>query len=993
MYFFLGLLFVGVGAIPLISTLVKSGRLDRSQVVSRLRRDGFILVVDILLLIAINVAFEYYTQLAWFDSVGYSERFWKVFVTVIGLFFAGALIGFVLFFAVLRYSFKRVIPSAVKFVPLGLALIAGVILGVWSAGLWKTFLLATNIPPGTATDPVFGQSIGFYLFGLPFYAALLGWLGFVFGTLFVIVLMLVLYRVRGGTESIDEVPHGGQAGVGSLRLPLLLTAAAIFILFAANSYLDVFRLLYSQSGAVTGAGWTDVHVRRWANVASIVFFATIAAMLIASAFSPKALRRLFFIRMEGSGIVVSPKTAIIPAILIGALIVFNSILPALFQSLVVSPNELTLERPYIKHNIEFTRAAYNLGGGSVQERNYTVGRNVTQQVIDDNQSTMKNIRLWDSRALRDNLRQQQEIRLYYSFPDVDVDRYTIDGDYQQVMLSVRELDKSSLAPKSQTWLSRHLIYTHGYGLVMTPVHAFQAEGTPKLIIQDIPPRISVSGLKITRPEIYYGELTNDHIYVKTTQKEFDYPSGSDNVYTTYKGNGGVPIGGMLRRFIFGWKYDGYQQIFSDYFTPDSRIMFHRNIEDRARMIAPFLQFDQDPYPVLTKEGRIKYIIDAYTTSSRYPYSEIYDGTYGRFGGVNYIRNSVKVVVDAYDGRVDFYVMDPNDVIIRTYESIFPGLFKPFSAMPDDLKHHIRYPVGLMTVQADVYATYHMTDVNTFYQREDVWQFATERYRQNFQVVEPYYAMVQFPTAEDAPGTAKGVEFSLILPFTPKNKNVMNAWMAGRCDLPNYGKLTVFPIPKGIEVLGPRQIEARIDQNTEMSRSLSLWSQRGSQVIRGNMLAIPLFQKQTLYIMFVEPVFLEAEGAQLPEIKRIVLADQQRVVWSDQFQTSVDALLSGNMPTESASTATVAAAQPAANAPSESVPPAAQAPPTVPSAGMPSAGMPSAGGLPALAAQAAAAFEKYQNNLSNGNYEAAGRALDELSGVIKQIRRQEKGGGS
>ncbi|WP_455381430.1 UPF0182 family membrane protein [Salinispira pacifica] len=1000
MYFFLGLLFVAAGAIPLIRTLTKTKELDRTQIVSRLRRDGFILVIDILLLIAVNVAFKYYVQLTWFQSVGYSTRFWTVFVTVIGLFFAGAAITFLLYFPVLRYGFAKVAPAAVTFVPLGIALIAAVIMGVWSAGMWEPYLLVSNMPAGSVFDPVFGQSISFYLFGLPFYAALLGWLGFLVGMLLVLLLLLVIYRVKAGVDSIHQGEAPSRAGVASLRMPLLLSLAAVFVILAVNSYFDIFRLLYSQSGVVTGAGWTDVHVRRWANVASIVLYGGTAMLLVAGAFSATALRRIFAVRMEGSGIVISPKTLIVPGTLIGALILFTAIIPALFQSLVVSPNELALERPYIEHNIDFTRAAYNLGSGSVQERQYKVGRNVTKAVIDANQPTMNNIRLWDWRALRDNLRQQQEIRLYYSFPDVDVDRYTINGNYEQVMLSVRELDKASLAPKSQTWVSRHLIYTHGYGLVMTPVHAFGSEGTPKLLIKDIPPQVNAAGLNVTRPEIYYGELTNDHVYVNTTQKEFDYPSGAKNVYTTYKGKGGVPIGGLVRRFIFGWKYDGYQQIFSDYFTGKSRIMFHRNIEERARIIAPFLRFDQDPYPVLTKAGRVKYIIDAYTTSSRYPYSEIYRGTYGRFGGVNYIRNSVKVVVDAYDGSIDFYVMDPNDIIIKTYRNIFPGLFKPFSDMPEDLKHHIRYPVGLMTVQADVYGTYHMTDVDTFYQREDVWQFATERYRQNFQVVEPYYAMVHFPSAEGGRNDS-GVEFSLILPFTPKNKNVMNAWMAGRSDLPDYGKLTVFPIPKGIEVLGPRQIEARIDQNTEMSRALSLWSQRGSQVIRGNMLAIPLFSGQTLYIMFVEPVFLEAEGASLPEIKRIVLADQERVVWSDEFDKSTEALLGRNV-----QAATVAAVQPsstqqstpqaaAANAPSAPGPGTSTGAPG--GAGAPAGGAAPGGtglqglGLPALATRAAEAFQRYQKGLSQGNYEAAGKALDDLAGIVRRIQQAENGG--
>jgi hypothetical protein len=616
----------------------------------------------------------------------------------------------------------------------------------------------------------------------------------------------------------------------------------------------------------------------------------------------------------------------------------------------VSPNEITLESPYIRHNIDYTQRAFALDESNLTQEQFPVGRNITPEVVNDSREMLDNVRLWDPGALRDNLRQQQEIRLYYRFEDVDIDRYRINGDYTQMMLSVRELEKSQLPPSAQTWVSQHLKYTHGYGLVMLPVHEVLEQGGPRLLIRNIPPEVEVEGLQVTRPEIYYGERTTDHVYTNTTQQEFDYPSGEQNVFTDYEGEGGVVMDNFVKRFMYAWKFDGHRQLFSGYFTGDSRILFDRHIVERARKVAPFLLYDEDPYPVLTPDGRIKYIIDAYTASANYPYSERYAGSLGKFGGANYVRNSVKVVVDAYDGSLQFYAVEPDDVILSTYDRVFPNLFTPFEEMPEHLQNHVRYPADYFTVQAEMFRTYNMEDVNAFYQREDVWEFATERYRGGFQAVRPYYIMMEYPDSDR-------LEFVVMIPFTPKNKNVINAWMAGRSDMPNYGEITTFTMPKGVEVLGPRQIEARIDQDSQMSRTLSLWSQRGSEVIRGNLLTIPLFEEGQLYMLFAEPIFLQAEGAELPEIRRVALADQDQVVWAETFDASLQKLV-GRLRT------TAAAAE---DAPAE----AAAAAPVAPQ-------------MQQLIDDAVSAFDTYKDELADGDFSAAGEALDELNSLLQDI---------
>ncbi len=947
MFTFLGVLFVIVGTLPLIGTLRKASQLEESVLKRRVATGAVVLVVDILALIAINVFFHFYTEYLWFHSLGYENRFFLEITSKVFLYLAGAAVAFVLLYVPLRLVLGPGASKPARTTVLLVSLAIGLLMGLWTGGMWSRYLLFANQAASGVRDPVFGMPINFYLFSLPFYGGLTGY----FTSLF-----LVSGLTTVAAASLQINARSGQSGavrqwLGPVRRIVLLLASALFVVFALNTVLNVYRILYSTHGAVHGAGWTDVHVRTIGYYITIAVYLGVAAVFAVGAFSDRVLLRVFALQRlpETGAIRARGRSLIAPGAVIAGLILVNSAVPSLVQNLVVRPNEITLESEYIPHNIQATQAAFNIDEKTVEERTFPVGRNISREVIDENSSTLANIRLWDWRALIENLRQQQEIRLYYEFHDVDIDRYTIDGEYRQMMLSVRELEKNELDPSSQTWVSRQLKYTHGYGLVMLPVHEFLPQGRPDLLIRNIPPVVNVESLQVTRPEVYYGERTAEHVYVKTTQQEFDYPSGDENVYATYEGEGGVTIGGFLREFMFAWKFDGVRLLFSGYFTPESRIMFRRRLKERIEMLAPFLMLDRDPYPVLTDEGRIKYIVDAYTVSSGYPYSQPYAGALSRFQGLNYMRNAVKIVVDAYDGSVDFYVYDESDVIVNTYRNVFPELFRSAEEMDDFLREHVRYPADYLTVQADVYGTYHMDDYQVFYQREDVWQFATERYRESFQMVEPYYVMVNLPNGP-------GLEFVIMIPFTPKNKNVINAWMAGRSDVPNYGKIIVYTLPKGVEVLGPRQIEARIDQDTDMSRMLSLWGQRGSEVIRGNLLAIPLFANETLYVIFAEPIYLQAEDAALPEIKRVALADQDDVVWAETFDQALDRLVGAAPRPEPA-------ASPMAAAPAE---------------------------VQSLAEQAAEEFDAFTQSLGRGDYAGAGESLDALAGTMEQLSGQVAG---
>jgi uncharacterized protein len=551
---------------------------------------------------------------------------------------------------------------------------------------------------------------------------------------------------------------------------------------------------------------------------------------------------------------------------VGVYLILGGLLPGIFQRVLVAPNELARERPYLANNIEMTRKAYGLD--KISERDFPFKEEVSYEDVQNNPETIDNIRLWDWRPLEQTFNQIQSIRLYYEFFGIDVDRYHLNGNYQQVMVSARELDSNRLAQEAQTWVNERLTFTHGYGAVLSPVNMVTDDGLPYLSIKDIPPVSSVD-LNITRPEIYYGEKTEKYVIANTDNREFDYPLGDENVYTHYEGTGGVSISSLWRRLMFAIQFADVNILLTGSINADSRIMLHRNVVDRTREIAPFLVYDSDPYIVISEEGKLYWIQDAYTISKYFPYSKPYSPLF------NYIRNSVKVVVDAYNGDVDFYIVDPEDPIIQVYDKIFPDLFKSIDEMPGSLHSHIRYPEDLFRVQTEMYSDYHMQNPDVFYNKEDYWNIPKEIYHGDEITMEPYYVIAKLPDFEEE-------EFILITPYTPTNKNNMIAWLAARNDEEKYGELLVYKFPKDKLVYGPMQVEALIDQDSEISQQITLWSQSGSTVIRGNILVIPIEDS----VLYVEPLYLRAEQGEIPQLRRVIVSNGSDVRMAEDLKTAL-----------------------------------------------------------------------------------------------------------
>ncbi|CAB3652558.1 UPF0182 family membrane protein [Paraburkholderia rhynchosiae] len=730
------------------------------------------------------------------------------------------------------------------------AVIVGLLLAATEISSWDIALRFVYQVPYGEHDPIFGKDISFYLFSLPAYVTLKNWL---LRVVFCSVIVAgAVYGLRGDI-ALERPPRSLSPAAATHGSALL---GLFFAVKAWSWWLDRFLLLYGDNGVVVGAGYTDVHIRLpvlW----MLVGLATASAVAL-------------WVNMRW-------RSYRLPAAL--ALLVFGSsfgfavIYPALFQRFYVKPSELRLETPYIKHNIALTRQAYGLAQIAVQP--FDAGQGLTLDSLQANRATIDNIRLWDVQPLMDTYAQLQEIRTYYKFLSVDIDRYQLDTGYRQVMLSARELDPAMLPANAQTWVNLHLIFTHGNGVVMSPVTEKSIEGLPSLYLYDIPP-VATGGPAIHEPRLYFGEGGQDYIIVKASVAEFDYPKRKDNIYTTYSGRDGVAIGSAARRSLFAWQFDDPNILLSGYITDESRILFHRNIQDRVRTIAPFLTLDHDPYVVASK-GQLFWVQDAYTVSRWFPYAQP-----GFGDGANYIRNSVKVVVDAYNGTVDFYVSDPADPLLRTYERIFPGLFKPFDAMPADLRQHVRYPEDLFLTQAQLYRTYHMDAPEVFYNREDLWQFPRELGAMDGGsaaiTMPPYYTIMRLP------GDARA-EFVLMLPMVPSQRENMIAWLAARCDPSEYGKLIVYTFPKDKLVYGPFQIEARIQQNTGISQQISLWNQMGSRVIRGHLVVVPIENS----ILYVSPLYLRAASGQLPELKRVIAAYGDRVVMEETLDEALAAL--------------------------------------------------------------------------------------------------------
>ena len=635
----------------------------------------------------------------------------------------------------------------------------------------------------------------------------------------------------------------------------MILIALILLLKAVGYLLDSYELVYSSRGAAFGASYTDIYAILPA-LRILTALALVAAVLCVLQMSRPGFRYLI------GGV----------AVLVLVHAVGLNLYPSLIQRFHVVPNEVEAEKPFIERNIKSTRLAYGLD--KVESKDFPAEEKLTAADLKRNESTIKNIRLWEHRPLLATYAQLQEIRTYYKFVDVDNDRYMINGTYRQTMLSARELSHQHLP--SRIWINEHLTYTHGYGLVFGPVNQVTPEGLPEFFVKDIPPVVTIESLKITRPEIYYGELANDYVFVKTTARELDYPAGDQNIYTSYEGRGGVPIDSFWRKLLFSAHQATLRIALSQDIVGQSRILLHRQIQERVKKIAPFITFDRDAYLVIAQGGRLFWMIDGYTISDRFPYSEPM-----RRRGMNYIRNSLKAVVDAYNGTVNFYLSDPEDPIILTYGKIFPELAKPLDQMPEDLRAHIRYPQDLFTIQAHVYATYHMQDPQVFYNKEDLLSIPRRTVGGTEQEMEAYYTIMRLP------GETKE-EFVLLLPFTPNKRDNMRAWLAARSDPPHYGKLIALDFPKAKLIYGPKQIEARIDQDAFISQQLSLWGQRGSQVIRGSLLAIPIETS----LLYVQPLYLAAEKGSLPELKRVIVAFGNQIAMEETLEQSLQRIFGG-----------------------------------------------------------------------------------------------------
>ncbi len=698
-------------------------------------------------------------------------------------------------------------------------------------------------------DPIFGHDISFYMFELPVYRFLQGWL---MGLLFMAIAGVIAIYALSNWRQVQEKPLS-LLEWGALRRHVSLLGALFLALWAAGYWLDGYDLLFSPHGVVFGAGYTDLHATLLALRVQMGLMALVALALAYN--------------VIGSNLRL-PALALGLWFVVGLLI--GTVYPGILQRYQVEPNELARERPYIEHNIFFTRLAFGLD--TIQRDQFDTSGGISAADLEEHAFTLRNIRLWDYRPLLETYNQLQALRPYYRFNEVDVDRYMIDGQMRQVMLALREMDKSGLADPS--WVNTKLIYTHGYGPVVNPVDRVTPEGLPEFFIYNLPPTSTIE-LEVQRPEVYYGELTTDEVFVNSNQKEFDYPSGDENVYNSYQGSGGVVLNSFLRRFLYAVRFGQLNVLLSNDITPETHVMYHREIKERIQRITPFLALDSDPYPVITDDGRMVWIVDTYTLSSDFPYST--PEPQGRF---NYIRNAAKVTVDAYTGAVTYYLAAPDDPLVQAYSRAFPDLFRPLSEMPASLMSHIRYPEDIFTIQAQQYLTYHMQDVQVFYNKEDLWEIPLELFDNNEQQpIEPYYVISALPNADTG-------EFLLIEPYVPRGKNNMIAWLAARNDPPNYGQLVIYELPKQELIYGPLQIESRIDQDPLISQQISLWSQRGSRVIRGNLLVIPVENS----FLYVEPLYLQSENSALPELKRVIVASGNRIVMRETLGDALEALV-------------------------------------------------------------------------------------------------------
>ena len=927
------------------------------------RRFLLILVVLAVIFFGGRAALSYYVDVLWFESLGYGDVFWKTLSLQWGIFTAFAAATFLILYGsflalkrahlpdlpdghtifIGRQPVKLPVEPVLRLIALGVSLAIAAATGAGMMVEWPTLALFWYAPRTTAgvVDPIFGRPLTFFLFALPAWQLIVGWLL----TLVVIICVLAGFfiLITGGTRVL-----AGRLS-RHVTLPwrgLSIAFAFLLLILAMRVYISRFEQLFDDHTIFGGVTYTDAHV-------TLTGMLVVCAALVLGA----VIAIVNAVRVPLGRWLVA---AILPA---AVCYVALQVVAWYVSSFIVKPNELVREQPYIAYNTDLTRQAYGLN--RVSQREFPAETTVDAADPANNQATLQNIRLWDWRALQDTLRQIQEIRTYYDFPSVDIDRYEIDGTTRQVMLATRELNVDKLPESSRNWINEKLIYTHGYGITMNPVNGFTPEGLPTLILSNMPVQSTVRSLTVTRPEIYFGELTNTDVYVKTRQKEFNYPQGQTNNLNSYEGSGGIVLGGFLRRIIIALDSDDLAKLpFSDDVNKDSRLLMRRNVRDRVSALAPFLTYDPDPYIVLGDDGRLSWIMDAFTVSDSYPYS-----THYRLGRdlINYMRNSVKVVIDAYDGTTTFYVFDTDDPIIAAYRRIFPTLFKDAAMMPPGLRKHVRYPELLLKLQAEVYGLYHMTDPEAFYNREDLWTVATEvgmseGGEQTTQAMQPNFVLMKLPGET-------GVEFVEILPFTPANRNNLIGWIAGRSDGAQYGTSVVYNFPKTKLVDGPLQIEARIDQNAQLSGQLTLWNQQGSHVRRGALLVIPSGRA----LLYAEPIYLQAERSPMPELRLVVLALQDRLAYGPTFESAMGALFGGAASSLSAPSTTAAAV------PAEAV---RAAPGPAPSPQ-------SAAELNALIAEAAKDLADYQRLTAEGKLGEAGQKLEELKRVLDKLNARQR----
>src|SRR2546421_7536562 len=870
----------------------------------------------------------------WFSALGYERVFATRLVASFALGVMAGGVAFAFLYANLRFAQRGIVPNPVviqanaqtpavdvtrlvRRLALPAALAFALFLALAVSTGWMQVLQFLHQTPFGVKDPVFGRDIAYYVFTLPI----------VTGVLAILTLLVTLSLVACGalyTLRHDVVFYRRTVTIEpSARLHLGLLIAAMFVLTALRIYfVRLPGTLYSTTGPLFGASFADLHGRliglRIAGVAAILG----AALVLAE------LRR----KRPGRAALLAV------ASYFGISLLGVVVYPAIVQKFVVAPNELSKETPQLRRHIDATRRAWGLDGVLVRELSGEA--RLTERDIQANRPTIDNVRLWDRDPLLQTFGQLQEIRTYYDFVSVDDDRYWIDGQYRQVLLSPRELNSGSLP--TRTFINERLTFTHGMGLTLGPVNQVTSEGLPVLFIKDLPPASSVS-LRVTRPEIYFGELTDNWVFANTGQQEFDYPSGDENIFTSYTGTGGVRVGSFPRRLVLATYLRSLKVLLSSDITSDSRAMYFRNIRVRARTALPFLLFDNDPYLVVTDSGRLRWILDAYTATSRYPYAQPLDD------GTTYMRNSVKVVIDAFDGTVTAYVADPRDPLVLTLAKVFPGIFQPLDAMSRDLRAHLRYPEDLFRVQTDLYATYHMAEPDVFYHREDQWQKPV--LSRPGERPDPFlrHIVMRLPGERQA-------EFILMVPFTPRGKDNLASWMVARNDGEHYGRLVLYRFPKQSLVYGPTQIVNRINQDTDISRQISLWDQRGSEVIRGNLLVIPIEES----LIYVQPLYLRAEGGRIPEMKRVVVAHQNRVVMEETLDAGLARLFGG-------------AVEPAA---------AAAAPP--------GAARPGDGRAADLARRAAELYQRAVEAQRSGDWARYGEDLSQLGEVLRQLQAVFKG---